>query len=483
MVESRPGVQERARAGEADELVAWSPERGLRLDVQLELGAKTELLDIVGLGEDRVALAVASGRKAPKLLVGPPAGPFEREVALEGEPIAVDWPADLLWDQAPALTKAAKFSRSTPREPRLGASPFGLAVTSVSSGLVGGLRPPAPEESDEEDPKKKKKKKNTAKKRPKKEPLSFLLQVPSKGLARLEGELTEQGVLVTMLDADHRGVVVHLAEDDGSLLGSWPYRCAAGCVPAALLGEGQAMAFDAESSRLALLSLPTLELQYQTELGARPVDLSVAPDGRRFVLVEPSAVRTGMLIGERLVLAPPHELEMARSPVTAPGRSGYIPAPAQQPPRIVFPTIKRTSPPWEVKVGQELEIPVLVRSGGRAGRGVTIEITGPAIDQELLEATTVTCEDQTGRFARAEGAMVSELPEVGLPCGIALPLDPQPKKAEDKETADEALAATHLDLTLTLRGLVAGSALLTIAVGTTESSTSPLKWTRTLTVD
>jgi hypothetical protein len=123
-------------------------------------------------------------------------------------------------------------------------------------------------------------------------------------------------------------------------------------------------------------------------------------------------------------------------------------------------------------------------SGGK-GRGVRVELSGPAVADGLVQGGDATLSGTTAPLRvdpAAGGALVASFPDVPLAEGVILPLEPKTKTEEDREDAEDALDRTHLPLRMTLHARRAGSGLLTLLVRPLLSSAGPLKWTRPLTI-
>lgn len=455
-VEGHPGQPPGALASSPDEVVAWTPSSGKRLDEALGLRG-TVLLDAVALDEARLAAVLQQGRKAPSLVVGPPEGPFEVNLPLKAKADPIDWPGGLVWDAPPSFPKGQVFAGSGPRGIRLHASDHGVGIAAAASGHVAVLRPGETS-------------------------FGSVLRLPGGPGLHLDAVPTADGLLVTVLAEGRHAAVVHIGED-GAVLGFWPPRLAEGSFPALAVTGGRVLVCDRRTDALVLLALPGLEERQRVELLTPVVDAASSADGRRFVLADGSTVQTGTVVGDRAVLDDPHEILHHPGP-DAPGLKAwaYRPARAPGPPRIVFPSIKRLSPPWGAGTGEPFVLELLVCSGGEGGEGVRVELSGPAVTQGLFEALEVRSSGVGAPFERVGDLLRAVLTGVPLPEGVALPLDPVPKGDEEKAAAEEHLAVTHIELAVRCRALASGSGLLTVAVDAPESAAPPLKWTRPLSV-
>jgi hypothetical protein len=148
---------------------------------------------------------------------------------------------------------------------------------------------------------------------------------------------------------------------------------------------------------------------------------------------------------------------------------------------VGFPTIKETGGPWRAKAGEGFEISILLRSTGERGEGVFVQVGGPAIDAGHLRITHARAADQDGdqdREVELNADRRAELPSLRLPQGLVYPLDPKPKKPEDKEVGEVALEATHFEILLRGEALKAGRPLFWVSVGALAAGSSPVKRTR-----
>ena len=130
------------------------------------------------------------------------------------------------------------------------------------------------------------------------------------------------------------------------------------------------------------------------------------------------------------------------------------------PPEIGFPTEKQEAePPWKVVVGDELRLPMRVRSTGGPGTGLAVVLSGPAIELGLLAGVSMRVQDDEVALTREGAVFRGVLPAVPLPRGLTRP-------SPVKETAEEQalLAPTHLTVDIVVRGAAPGSALLSIAI-------------------
>jgi hypothetical protein len=158
---------------------------------------------------------------------------------------------------------------------------------------------------------------------------------------------------------------------------------------------------------------------------------------------------------------------------------------ADGPPALTFSAMKTESRPWQGQKGDALAFPLLFRSCGKKGHGIRVEVSGPAIEKKIVVPKTVGLRKHQATFA-ADGSpilkYVAELPQAEFPQGLAYPLDPKPQGPEASAWAQEVLAKTHIELSLHLTARTEGSELLSVSAIALKGCSSPIKWTRPVTV-
>lgn len=443
--------------GAPDEIVAWAP-TGARLDSGLEK-KRRRVIDARALDEDRVAGIIKEGRGAPRLVVGPPAGPYDLELTLTAEGTRVSWPEGTIWPDGPPWDASETFVGVPTRGIRLHANRRGIGIAAATSGHVAVLRPDATE-------------------------LSFVLRVPGQEEARLDAVPTREGVLVTLVVEGQKGGIFHF-DEAGKLLGRWPETHAMGAFPALCLDDERVLAFDQESEALALLSMPDLDELTREEISDQLVEAAATSKGDIAYLADANNAYEVQIDGESLSIDGPFELAADEPLKGAAGDvvSRYDAARATGPTQVAFPTEKQSAdPPWEVERDKELRITMRVRSAARPGRGVEVELGGAAMKQGLLQGVSVEIDGARVPFETAGGAARAVLPDFELPVGLEWPLDPKPKNDDEKAHAKVLVAATHFTVEILIAGAKAGSGLLSIAIGACDTSAAPLKRMRPVTV-
>jgi hypothetical protein len=436
-----------------------------------------EVDDVCVLGDGRVVAVRREGKGARvRALLG--IGELSAERGIEtsiplvvpSKPVLATWPAGTIWAPETPPPYSRKKSLADPHgRMRLGASEEGVAVAQYISGLVAVIRAGA-------------------------DGVGFVLRLPAQEEARLFATPTAEGVLAAIVVEGRESALLHLTER-GELLGRLE---GFGFTPPVRLGQGRVLVFDGARGEFLLLSLPGLEVVAQASAGLEAIDLAAADDGVRFAAADPTTIQTGRLEGDELAIDPPVELSVLANPARAaaaaaaaaraqPTVSRYRPRRASGPPAIGFPSANVPLPRWEFVPSAPVRIEVAIRSAGGAGRGVRVELSGPALESGLVVAERAVLAGEAVPFEPPQGAAAAvraaTFPEVTLPEGYHLPLDPPPKSDLEKGEADLALEETHLPLRLELaRGRPSGSELLTLTVRPLSGSTSPLKWTRPLTL-
>ena len=444
----------------ADEVAAWGP-KGTRLDPALEK-KRRNVLDAVALDEERVAAVISEGRSGPRLVIGPPAA-LEQDLALKGrEATKIAWPDDVLFGGPAPWSKDDKPSGATNRGVRVTTSPHGVAVAAGSSGHLFLYRHGADD-------------------------LACALRVPGNDDARLEAVATKQGLLVTLSVKGADSRVAHLAED-GTILGLWPSDTSAmACFPAVLVGDDKALAYDDQTSALALLSLPDLSELGREPLADAPVEAAAAPKSGTVILADGTSVFEVTIDEESISVDGPYLLadaKQANKDELDEAGGSYEPSRATGPAQIAFPAGKKLpkEPPWEVAMGKDTAIAMRLRSGSGAGKGIRVEVSGAAVKDALVRPILARVDRHTAELVAEGGVLVAVLPDLELPQGVDWPLDPKPTKDDEKDQAQAILDTTHFDLELVLRGEATGNGLLTVAVSAEGSSSAPLKRTRPVTV-
>lgn len=446
-------------------------------DGTVERPARAVLVDdVVALDEARVA-AVLGGttRKAPPALaIGDPrAAGWEMRIELRAEAARrVEAFSSVLWAEgvSPPWYRTTAFGPGTvdgARLTRVAASEHGLAIAGARSGLVGVLRPGA-------------------------DKLSCVLRVPSQEEARLDAIATAEGVLVTLVIKGDNAAVAHF-DDAGRCFGVT--EVLHGSIGAVVAGDRVLVHDDRTSSGdVRVFRLPGLEEVQEDDpysIGAVPVDAHASRDGRTVVFgaggevvvleVSPGGLHEiercsgGVAVREKAVVARLEE----------PARAAHRFKPSEGPPALGFPTSKEFPAPWSGQVGSPLTIVMSVRSTGGAGSGVRVDLSGPAITEEIVVPEQVAIGAHAAPFAADAkgGGSSAVVPGAPIPRGLVYPLDPKPNNPEVSAVGAGLLAATHVEVRLTLRAARAGSALLSVAIRPSAGASAPMKWTRPVHVE
>lgn len=168
---------------------AWVEWAGKLREVKLDGSAPPRALEWkakdLAIAGDGLAVAVVDAEKGKgKIVSGPiPAdGKWKKTLAVP-EPIAVKWPAGVVW------AKGVKPPWSRKKEPGhdayLSSNAYGVALAERSSGIVAVLRPG-------------------------KDALEFAVRVPTQDEADVTAAATEQGVLIVLCIEGRNSAVVHV---------------------------------------------------------------------------------------------------------------------------------------------------------------------------------------------------------------------------------------------------------------------------------
>jgi len=458
--ETGPDPERRQADAQADsELFAPGPKKGADL---LETYAGPEPIEAIAASDKEVAAVVATEGGPPELRIGAPKAKSPKLVIpLQAEGTSVTWPEPTMWAASvpPPISKDAAFAPKGPRGVRLSQSPHGLAVACGATGHVAVLRP-------------------------KSKTFDFVLRLPSHDDALLHAVATERGVLATLVVEDRHSLAVHL-DESGQLLGRWPEDSFGwGMTQMGLLGDC-ALVYEEQAQSLSLLRLPELVEEQRQRVGTKIVDLAAAADGNSFA----AAAATQVVVGRyevkkdkpRFSLDEPHSVAALISftendELTKVSR--YRPERATGPAAVGFSALKTSAEAWQSKAGESFEITLTFRSAGEPGEGIVVQVGGAAIDEGHVVITSASAD---GQEVALDDEGKAELGNLRLVHGLAYPLEPKPKKAEDKEVGRIALEATHFQVTLKGEAKKAGTPLLWVSAGAL-SGTAPVKRTRPFTV-
>ena len=161
-------------------------------------------------------------------------------------------------------------------------------------------------------------------------------------------------------------------------------------------------------------------------------------------------------------------------------KAAYDPRRVPGTPAIGFAAKPVISPAWSVTLG-EFELDLVVRSAGGSGRGVSVRVSGAAL--EAIELQSIDSGGSVASFELDGDGMRAELTEMDLAQGYVVPLDPRPSGDIQKSYAEELLRETHMTLTLRGRAIDASRELMRVEVAALGASSTPLKWMRPLVVE
>ncbi|NVB42647.1 hypothetical protein G6O69_32795 [Pseudenhygromyxa sp. WMMC2535] len=409
---------------------------------------------------DRVLAAFVTGTKAramTSIVIGtPPADPkgkWEREFEAD-RPSKVDWPEELLWDKAP-------WSRKTrwttdPDLLHVEVNRFGYAIYDDASAVVGVLRRGA-------------------------DAFECVLRTPYEKGTSLAATPSEGGVFVLTCKGEGSAALAHFDPSgkllahrvlDGRKVGALTL---AGDQLVAVLDGALALFRASDLSPLGTLALPG-------PLPASQTCLRLAADASSFMLALADKVLRGVVDGESWKT---DEVELDEVPEPSSAHQAEIPEveveavpePEQSPgdgrPRIITQAPRLGMNPlqpndaWSFALGAEFEIVIMAVSvGGPAERGLYVELSGDALEQGLVSASTVeivgTRTVQADFEAQGAKKLLAKLDYL-VPAGVEPQKD---KKIKPKERFLDNPEDTFLTVTLRGKAAKAGNgALLFVRVG------------------
>jgi hypothetical protein len=425
-------------------------------DGSIDEGLGSSPLDLTSSPEGIAALLPSN--RGVRLVTGSPQGRWSREIDLHPHavtrtrfPSALGVSSAWIWRDPPSLSLSSL---------RLRVTSAGIAVICQSSGLIGIFRGDDP-------------------------PRWY--QVPSGEGGHLDVLPTTSGLLVSLRVGDE-GVSAHFS-GDGCCEGHTGLTLRS--IGAAALAGDRFVIFDGARGRLKVFGArdcQDLHPRSRLNLPAPPLDVASSPDGRWVIFSDATTVSLFELGDKRLslvaTLAPEQILRESEAKHREKQRieqGGHYKRP-EGPPSLGFPASKAPIPPWETTLGEPLELALSLRSTGGAGQGVAVELSGPALEQGLVQPLSVEIAGQPVALSRQGVRWGGRLEEAEIPQGINFPFDPKPKTPEQSEKAQALLAATHLPLRVRLAACKAGAAMLSVATWPTQGTAAPMKWTRMLAV-
>lgn len=287
---------------------------------------------------------------------------------------------------------------------------------------------------------------------------------------------TPYGLLVTHLMHGRDGFVFHVDERGQEIGSSGGYMCP----PAVWLGD-RVLVYDNEEEdeeRAGSVLDWKLDTIGTFPLFFCPTVSAASSDGRRFAFADGTMLARGTreAPAEMEIVDYAELLPAARGTQDAEAaRRSYWPRRAHGAPALGFPARPVEAPPWRASRGA-FELVLAVRSAGGAGRGIRVELAGPALAH--VDFAEVEHGQARARFVRQGERARATLADVPLPPGVLLPLEPEPKGATQARIAEEALAPTHIFLRLRGEAREASSAMLEVSLHVPGSTSSPLRWTR-----
>ncbi|MDX9719958.1 MAG: hypothetical protein RBU37_04360 [Myxococcota bacterium] len=427
------------------------------------------LNELLPLDDDVVAaVRLEEGRtqRASLVLGRPPTRPDETwalELPLQSraELRRVDWPDELIWaskEELPWVRNQSFVPRgyqNFERPIRLAVSPWGIGVVGVYSGLVTCYRHGE-------------------------KTLDPFWRLPTQEDVSIDVWPTPDGFCCTYV-VEGRDAAIILFDREGKVraeLQGW------GMLPAMPLGERFIVSWDDDADELLLLDRKDLSEYARVLEARRPTAIAVCEQppslallGSTLVLyeVQETAVRA---LRELLIEEP---VAPARETAALPfhlGRSNESAA-------VGFSTRKLKPPRWRLSASAQTPYPTLeldFRSMGQKAQGLTVILSGPAIERELVKPRRLRSTTHSAAFQGAElPAYRAKLADFPLEQGVVYPFDPEPSDAAELSAARQALEATHFELELEFEARASGQDLLTISIFAADTS-PPLRWTRPITV-
>ena len=336
------------------------------------------------------------------------------------------------------------------------ANAFGLGVASNFSGNVALYRADAAEPA-----------------------LTFRLGMAEED--RVYARPTKKGLLLTVVFNGRYSTVFHV-DEKGKLLAHLPEEPSGR--PPALAMKRFAVDF---VDTTVFARNAKLEPVASLEVGMRPVIAAESADGRHFAIADcfggDMALFSLSAKGELREVDRVSYAGLRREAKAATDRKdadrAYFLRRVPGEACVGFAAKPVASPPWTIRTG-EFVLPLVVRSAGGVGRGLAVRLSGPAIEDLKLERASVHA--YSAPFRPDGDGLRAELPDVELPEGVVLPLDPKPTNDSQKAAADALVRETHLDLVVHGHAARASSAILRVEIGALGASSSPLKWMRPLVV-
>ena len=356
---------------------------------------------------------------------------------------AVPWPEDDDDDDDEPTLLDALAVASSPREGSLlfdevvcSQNEHGFAVTSVYSGLIAALPPDASH-------------------------VDFAVRIPTQlGETEILAARTDKGVVVVVCIEGRHASILHIARD-GRVLAhrdkvgrdlAW------GMGPPVVQGD-RVMVFEGgvtSHDRVHDLSLSDLAITKSVEIGHRPsgrLSAHGAPGGEALILGLGGAACYVKRGGRGRVSC--DVLERPPPPAPEPRASTSAPEIIKGPPSLILSKGEGLKP-WSLSEGQALSIEIPFANQGGVGRGVSVEVAGPALAAGLVKPLCARIGDEEVPLVVKGAAARAELPRVPLPAAVMA-------VQEGKKGAAPA-ALAFLVASVELTGVKAGSSVLTVRI-------------------
>ncbi len=330
----------------------------------------------------------------------------------------------------------------------LATSAHGTALASAYSGVVAVVRPGASE-------------------------VAFCVRIPA---TRDEQEIfavpTREGVLVVTTLHGKYSAVLHIAPDGAVLahVSRLGEGLAFGLGAPFLVGDERAVVVQSlKTSRVTALTLPGLAAEALGDLDMKLVGESSAfttADGRTALVGLGDMAYLFRISEDSEVQIAPLLMPVAPAPATkrAPLAAPVGPARMIGPPALALSKATAGAGEWSVAPGATTTIDVAFSSAGGKGRGLYVEVGGPAFASGLLTAESVSFGRDAAKveaaFATRGAAARAELGEVALEPAFAVE---EPRRRTTRPEPPPPMPVMFVRVTI--RGAKVGGNLLTIRVG------------------
>jgi hypothetical protein len=331
----------------------------------------------------------------------------------------------------------------------LATSAHGTALASTYSGLVAVVRPDA-------------------------ENVAFCVRIPAtRDAQEIFAVPTREGVLVVTTLHGKYSAALHVAPDGAVLshLARVGEALAFGLGAPFLVTEDRAVVVQSlEASRVTSLTLPTLGADVLGDLDMKLVGESSAfttRDGRAAVVGLGDMAYLFRVSDDAEVQIAPLLMPAAPSTATKRAAAPVVPAgPARMigPPALALSRATAGAGEWHVGAGESTTIDVAFSSAGGKGRGLYVEVGGPAFASGLLTAVDVSFGRDAARveanFTTRGAVARAELADVNLEPAFAIE---EPRRRTTRPEPPPPMPVMFVRVTI--RGAKAGANLLTIRVG------------------